>query len=118
MAVLTVQDITLSGLAISTASAGGSGDLFVNPNDERTFLQVTNGSGSSINVTVTAQGTSLQKAGFGTVSVSDTVVAVANGATTLIGPFPSARFNNASGQVAVAYSDNTSVTVAAVRLPK
>lgn len=116
MAVLTVQNIDLDGLVVSEVAAGASGDLVPNVNDERTFLQVTNGSGGSINVTATAQGTSVQKSGYGTVTVSDTVVAVADGDTALIGPFPSARFNNTSGQVAITYSDNTSVTVAAVRL--
>lgn len=118
MATLTVQNVSLDGLAFTTASAGASGDVFNNPNDERTFFYVSNGSGGSINVTFTAQGTSVNASGYGTVDISDTVVAIANGAAEMVGPFPSSRFNNSSGNVAVSYSDNTSVTVAAIRLPK
>lgn len=118
MATLTVQNISLSGLAFTTASAAAAGDVFKNLNDERTFLYVSNGSGSSIDVTITAQGTTVSKEGFGDVTVSNTVVSVAAGAAEMIGPFPSARFNNSSGNVAVGYSSNTSVTVAAIRLVK
>lgn len=117
MAALSVQTIVEAGLAHTTASAGGSGDTFANPEDQTTFLLVTNGSGGSINVTFTTQQATASVPGAGNVTLSDRVVAVANGATKLIGPFPP-RFNNSSGAVAVSYSGTSSVTVAALRLAK
>lgn len=115
MATITVNNSSLSGLIINdqlTAAAGG-GDVFAN--DGKTYFVVNNGSGASINVTFTAQNTSVSKSGYGNVSITDTVVAVDAGDETIIGPFPTARFNNTSGQVSVSYSSATSVTVAAIR---
>jgi hypothetical protein len=45
MAVLTVQQIARSGLSPSYASAAGGGDTV--PNDEKTFLHIKNGGGST-----------------------------------------------------------------------
>ncbi|MGL5116512.1 MAG: hypothetical protein ACRC7C_14430 [Beijerinckiaceae bacterium] len=117
MAALTVQNIVEAGLANALTAAAGGGDTFVNPEDQTTFLMVTNGGGGSINVTCTSQVTNAAVPGLGNVTMSDRVVAVPNGATRMIGPFPP-RFNNASGAVAVSYSGVTSVTVGAFRLPK
>jgi precorrin-6B methylase 1 len=118
MATLTLQTILLAGAVITPVAAAGGGDEFANASDERTYLQVTNGSGGSINVTIPAQQANVAVAGFGTLDLDDEVIAVANGATKLIGPFPSAKFNNASGRVEVEYSGVSSVTVAAVRLAR
>jgi hypothetical protein len=107
MAALTVQQILVTGLAPSYASAAGGGDTFVNDGD--TFLHVFNGGGGSINVTIAPAG-SVNGIGF-----EDQVVAVAAGANKMIGPFDPAIFNGASG-VSVSYSGVTSVTVAAIKL--
>lgn len=108
MATLIVTELDADGVTLSPASAGGSGDVFDNQ-DGDSFLYVNNGSGSSIDVTFTGQ------AGPSGFTVSDVVVAVANGAEKLIGPFPPRYFNDANGRVAVSYSDNTSVTVQAFK---
>lgn len=113
MATLTRQKVVIGGLGYTTASAGGSGDV-VDNSDGKTFLLVANGSGGSINVTVTAQVSSLNTATHGTLTVSSNVVAVAAGASKLIGPFPKQAFNNSSKQIAISYSSATSVTVAAL----
>ena len=117
MALLTVQNIVEAGIVPTYAAAAGGGDTFPNPEDQSTFLVVINGGGGSINVTLTSQIATASVPGVGNVALSDRVVAVANGTTRFIGPLPP-RFNNAAGQVAVTYSGVTSVTVAAVRLPK
>lgn len=117
MAVLTVNSIALAGLAASFVSAAGGGDLVPDDGNERTYLEVVNGSGGAINVTVTAQETSRNVPGIGTVTIADKVVSVANGARTKIGPFPSA-YRNASGQVAISYSGVSSVTVAAFKVAR
>lgn len=113
MATLTRQKIVIGGLAHTTASAASGGDV-VDNSDGKTFLLVTNGSGASINVTVTAQDTSLDTATHGTVTISDNVVAVAAGVTKLIGPFKKLAWNNSSKQLAISYSAVTTVTVAAL----
>lgn len=118
MAALALQNIVEAGLAPSMASAAGGGDTFANANDERTILMVTNGGGGSITVTITAQDTSETVPGFGTVSKANGGGSVGAGATKLFGPFPAAAFNNSSGEVAVTYSGVSSVTVAALRVPK
>lgn len=114
MADLTVQNGGLSGLVLDTVdtAAAAGGDTFTNTGN--TLFYVNNGGGTSVTVTFTAQSTNVSKAGYGNVSIADTTVSVAAGATTLIGTFPTARFNNSSGKVAVSYSGVTSVTVAAI----
>jgi hypothetical protein len=108
MAALTVNQISATGLTDALVAAAGGGDTFVN--DGRTFLEVLNGSGGSINVTFTTpalvQG----------IAVSDPVVAVGAGVRKKIGPFPTELFNDANGAVGVAYSAVTTVTVGAFKL--
>lgn len=116
MATMTVQDITGAGVAI-TLSAAANGDVFADDGKERTFLQVLNGGGGSITVTIPAQQATFQQPGYGTLARADYGGAVAAGATKLFGPFPALAFKNGSGMVTVNYSGVTSVTSAAVRVP-
>jgi len=118
MAVLSVQNLTTTGLAATLTAAAAGGDKFDNPTDERTFLRVANGGGSSINVTISKQKSVVNAAGYGAVATADLVVAVANGATKDIGPFPAELWNDAAGQVNVSYSAVTSVTVGAIRMAR
>lgn len=113
MATLTRQKIVSSGLAASYGSAAAGGDV-VDNSDGKTVLHVKNAGGGSINVTITAQDTSVDAAGYGTITVSNLVVAVPAGAERFIGPFPKRAFNNASKQIAITYSGVTSVTIAAL----
>lgn len=108
IATLSVQDVTSAGTVPTYAAAAGGGDQF--SNDGKTYLHVKNGGGSSINVTIASQVACSQG------STHNTVVAVANGAEKMIGPFPPERFNDASGFVQVTYSAVTSVTVGAFQL--
>lgn len=118
MAALTVQDISGSGLEPAYSAAAGGGDTIADDGTERTFLHVQNGGGSEITVTVTAQSSSLHVDGYGTLTRSNLSVAVPASEDRMIGPFPATAFKNSSGNVAVGYSDVTSVTVAALRLPR
>ena len=116
MANLTKQKVLLTGLNPTFASASGGGDEIVD-NDGNTFLYVKNGGGSSINVTITSVKTSLDVVGYGeALTLSDEVVAVPAGEERAIGPFPKVRFDDTDENVAIAYSDVTSVTVAAIQL--
>ncbi|MGE5592590.1 MAG: hypothetical protein ACM3X3_02755 [Betaproteobacteria bacterium] len=108
MAVLTIQRLTSAGMTPSFAAADVAGDKFAN--NGRTLLVVKNGSASPVTVTVNSQRKCDQ--GFD----HDVTVEVPAGSEKWIGPLDPARFNNASGQVEVAYSAVASVTVAAVQL--
>lgn len=114
MALLTRQNFALGGLAASYAAAAAGGDTV--DNDGKVVLHVKNGGAGAINVTVTAQVTSVAVEGYGTLTRSNAVVAVPAGAERFIGPFPTQAFNNSSGRAAISYDVVTSVTVAALRL--
>lgn len=116
MTAQALQAITASGLTPAYAAAG-SQDTIEGKGSDRVFLHVKNGGGSPINVTVAAVRTTAAVPGVGDVTVPDIVVAVAAGDEEMIGPFNSA-YTDADGTITVDYSDNTSVTVAAINLGK
>lgn len=103
MATLSVEQVVISGLAPTQNSADAGGDDFLN--NGNIILRVENGSGVSINVTITSP------ASVQGLAVEDPVIAVAAGAAKFIGPFPPSLFNDSTGKVAVDYSAATSVTV-------
>lgn len=109
MAVLTVQTITRAGLEETLAAAAAGGDSF--PNDGRVFLYARNGDVSDKTVTIATQKTVDGKA------VADDAIVVTAAEERMIGPFPPGLYNDSNGRVQVTYSAETSVTVAAIRLP-
>lgn len=111
MGELTVQKAAESGGMTLVAAAAG-GDTF--KNNGQTLLVVKNGGAGAVAVTVTAQNTSPDTRTYGAVTKANGGGSVAAGAVDVFGPFPSAAFNNSTGQVAVTYDQVTSVTVAAV----
>ena len=110
---LTVTEITRAGIAGSLSAANVDGHSVVN--DGRTFLEVVNGGGSPITVTVQTAAT------INGLAIADVSVSVTNGQRRLIGPFPKGTFNITSGAdtgtVYVDFSAVTSVTCAAFSLP-
>jgi hypothetical protein len=117
MAVLTVQDIVQAGLAESFASAAALGDTFVDNGRQETFVEINNGSGGEIDVTINGVPASVVVAGVGPLTVPDMLVVVGAGARKLIGPFPSA-YRTAAGVVSIAYEAVSSVTVRVLRCAK
>lgn len=121
MATLSVQNMALTGLQYTTSTAAAAGgDVFAN--DGRTYIIIKNASASTRTATFDAVA-SLDKPGFGTVPIADTAITVpgsgTNGGLVMIGPFPPDRFNNASGQVSVTYSDSAAdLTVGVIRMPQ
>lgn len=109
MAILSTQQVTLTGLAPTYGAAAGGGDKFQpGPN---VWLHVKNGSGSPITVTVDSKVPS----SYG----DDVNIVVSVPATTgerLIGPFSPGRFSGSDGLADISYSGATSVTVAVVRI--
>jgi hypothetical protein len=108
MALIATQPIAQVGSAVTTAAASGGGDTAAC--GDRNVLKVTNGGGSSINVTLAVPGTDK----FGNAK-PDNVVAVANGATKYI-PIREADYADPSdGLARITYSGVTSVVVALIR---
>lgn len=116
MALITASDIVASGIVPSYAAVNSEDTLKIN-DQGRTFLHVKNGGGGSINVTLVARKTSAKVPGAGTVTISNRVVAVGNGAEKMIGPLEPA-FADADGIVTIQYSGTSSVTAAAFNLPR
>ncbi len=103
MATLATQTHSLAGLVPTYAAAAGGGDRFT-PGDN-VYLEVVNGSGASITVTVDSKVNS----NYGTdVNVA---VAIAAGARAKIGPFPAQRFAASDGLGDITYSGVTTLTV-------
>ncbi len=116
MATLTVQDIVEAGLTPSLSAAAGGGDQFILDSAQRVFFWADNASGGAITVTIAAQITAKEVAGFGSMTRDDLAVSVGAGVQKLIGPIANA-FTDTSGFAQVTYSGVTSLTVAAVKLP-
>ena len=111
MALITVTSVpgqnkvTASGSAVSSSDTIAASDIGTNG----VLLQVTNGSGGSINVTISDPGTTtVGNAG------STTPQAVANGTTGLFRILPG-HVNPATGVATVAYSGTTTVTYIAIK---
>lgn len=106
---LIPQPIALSGTLISVATPTvDDGDKF--QNDGQIYLQIANGSGNSIDVTVTAPNPCSH--GY----LHDLVVAVAAGTTKYIGRFNPNQFNDAGGDVLVKCSAVTNIAIAAIKV--
>lgn len=117
MATYSVQSVVPAG-ASPTYGAVASTDKFADDGKQRTFLHVKNGSGGSINVTISKGALASRVVpGIGAVAIADKVIAVGAGADSMIGPFTEA-YRNATGFVNVAYSATTTVTAAAVKLAR
>jgi precorrin-6B methylase 1 len=97
-------------------AASATGDTC--PNDGNVLLLVKNASAGSETVTVTPAKTSAQVAGFGTMAKNAVAVAVAAGDSALIGPFTPGMFNDANGNLDITYSGVTSLSIAAIRIPR
>lgn len=106
---LTPITTSRSGVALAYTAAIADGHSFANSGQD-VVLFVKNGSGAPVNVTV-----DIPKVVDG-VAMTDLVVAVAAGATRIIGPFPKGLYNQSGNVVHVDYSATASVEVAAVKL--
>jgi len=107
MAAYTVQTLSFNGSALALGAVSAS-DTFAN--DGHTVLQVSNASASPLTATIVSA--QLCNQGFS----HNVAVTVAAGATELIGPFPTNRFNDSNGNVTVQYGATTSITAAAYRV--
>lgn len=99
---LVATQITRAGITDTLAAANVDGNYFINTGAN--WLEISNGSGGSINVIIGAYVDSTSIVAFKT-------IAVGAGARKKIGPFPSSPYSDASGYVQLTYSAVTSVTV-------
>lgn len=116
MAQLSVQTVVDAGLT-PVLSAVSASDTFQDDGAGRTYVEVNNGGGGSINVTVPAQVVNANVPGVGNLTITDNVVAVPAGQRRLIGPFTQA-YRNSSGNVTLNYSGITSVTAGVFKVAK
>ena len=110
MAQLAVTNITRTGVLSSVAGSActaTTGDTF--PNDGNTVLEINNGSGASINVTIP-----LVRTVDGSVPASK-VIAIPATTRGIIGPFATADYNDTNGLVTFICSAVTTVTAKALR---
>lgn len=107
MAALVIQPTVPAGLIPALVAASVGGDTM--PAGDHNYLDVKNASGGSINVTIAGNVPCSQ--GFN----HATVVAVAAGAETRIGPLPASRYGDSTGTVNITYSAVTTVTVGAIQ---
>lgn len=104
MAAITPQSVSRAGAAVTFAAASGGGDTA--PVSDSNVLLVKNGDGSAHTFTLTTTQSVLGNA------VADVTLSVAAGATAAIRLGPKSLYADANGNVAVAYSAVTSMTVA------
>lgn len=108
MAQLTVQESLNSGLEATFSSAASGGDYF--NNNGKTYIEIVNGGGSDITLTVDSPTECSQG------ETHDIDVVVTAGERRHVGPFDKSRFNDDDGRVNLTYSAVTSVTIAAISL--
>lgn len=115
MADIPVQDCVFTDAALTpAAAAAASGDTVPIAYGERVVLEVTNGSGSSITVTIAPAVASIYANGVGPVTIPSRVVTIGAGVTKRVGPIPAGYVSE--GRAAVSYSAVTDVTRAAFRV--
>lgn len=107
---LTVQQVTLAGLAPTYAAATVTdGDAFANDGNVLVHVKNTNAATRTLTIQTPAK-----VAGVDVAEV--TVTIPANTGDVMIGPFDPSIFNQADGKVYLDWSAVTNVTVAAIRL--
>lgn len=107
---LVPQNIVQTGLTVVPVGSLSTSNNYKIRNDGKTFLQVINGGGGSVVVTIVTQ------AVLGGNAVADRVVTVLTVTEQLIGPFPPSVFNDSNGDIDVSYDTITSLSHAALHL--
>lgn len=109
MAALTVVASARFANAITWANAAGGGDEFANTGKELLLVSHTNGGGSTVTLTITTEATS------DGLAVADRTVSIAAGSFHVLGPFPKGIYNDADGNVNLAWSSATDIDIAVIR---
>lgn len=110
---LTVSPVVITGVleALVSAETDGNSISNIGAGQGQAWIEVNNGAGSPINVTIKTPGK------IRGLDIAEQVIAVANGTRQKIGPFDSASiYNQSDGTVHIDYSSVTTITVGAFRL--
>jgi hypothetical protein len=117
---ITPQAAADTGVNETYQAAASGGDAFIN--DGKTILKFVNANASTRTLTITKQNKNPQAQGFNPITLTDTTVTIpgsgTNGGICTVGPFAQAEYNDSSGLVQLAYSAVTSLTVAALTVPR
>lgn len=97
-------------LGSAPVAANVAGDSWLNTGKEMFFIK--NGSGGSINLTEVLPATAV----IDGIAPTPRVIAIAAGASLILGPFPQGTYNDVNGFMNFTYSAVTTVTVLAFYL--
>lgn len=116
MALINSQSIIEGGITptLTDLSAGDLTNTFTNSGKE--FIYIENGSGGSIDLTVTTIVTSVENPIYGDLTKSNAVVTIENGATAMAGTFAVSSYNGTDSAVSFTVSSRTSVNVAILKV--
>lgn len=112
IATITPSTPLFAGVVPTSTTPAGGGDEITNTNGN-VIIRVRNDNASSCNVTLTVNASYATRPADGVYPLltnSNNVVAVASGATKIIGPVPTS-FNNASGRIPILCSVTSSVAL-------
>lgn len=105
---VTPTQIARTGIAAALSAANVDGHSV--PNNGRMFIEIVNGAGSPITVTIPTPNTVDGQA------ITDRTVSVTNGERRLIGPFPPSVYNQSDATIYVDFSDVTTINFGAFYL--
>ena len=105
--------VTAAGLDITTPATAALSSMTM-ANDGRTLLRVKTAA-TTANLTLTVQ-SKIQDGSAAGVSASNPVIALAANKDYVIGPFPQGVYNDANGELNIAFSAVTSILVQALRV--
>lgn len=111
----TVTTSLFGGTVLPAAGAvdAPNGNSIANPSG-RAAIEVINGAGAPITVTVTTNGN--YNTSGGTHPVADDAITVTNGTSKIIGPWDPGLYNDASGNVLLDWSSGTTITARVIAL--
>ena len=100
-AARTANAITMTAAEATDKWANGGKDLLI--------VEHTNGAGSSVTLTITTTIAVDDEA------VADKTISIGPGELHILGPFPINYYNDGNGEVNLAWSDETDITLAVLR---
>lgn len=110
MALLSVQQATLSGTPVTYQAAAAGGDTFSPGSSDSVALRVKNGGASAMTASIQFPG----QTPYGVNNPARQSSSIPAGTEVVIGPIPQSAIDTSTGLVSVTYSGVSSVTVAAV----
>jgi len=107
MAALTPQTTTRAGIEPTYEACGAGGDEFANAGGE--LVHIKNGAGAEQIMTIVSQAT------VDGLAVADRTVAIPAGEERVVGPFPTATYNDGDGLVQLTYDAVVTLTIGIIK---